>query len=68
VVRGDNLWTIARDHLAEARGRPAADLSDREIAAYWVTVVERNRARLRSRDPDLIYPGEVVELPPVPGR
>ncbi len=67
VVRGDNLWTIARTHLAEVRGRRAADLSDREIAAYWVTVVEANRGGLRSGDPDLIYPGEVVELPPVSG-
>jgi hypothetical protein len=68
VVRGDNLWTIARDHLAEARNRSAADLSDREIADYWVAVVKENQGRLRSRDADLIYPGEVVELPPVPGR
>jgi uncharacterized membrane protein YgcG len=67
VVRGDNLWAIARDRLAEVSGRRAAELSDREIAAYWATVVEANRGRLRSRDPDLIYPGEVVELPPVSG-
>jgi nucleoid-associated protein YgaU len=67
VVRGDNFWTIARTRLAEVRGRRAADLSDREIAVYWVTVVEANRGRLRSGDPDLIYPGEVVELPPVSG-
>jgi hypothetical protein len=63
VVRGDNLWTIARNHLAEVRNRPTAELSDREIAAYWVMVMKENRGRLRSRDPDLIYPGEVVELP-----
>jgi hypothetical protein len=67
-VEGDNLWTIARDHLAAVRNRSAADLSDREIGAYWVTVVEENEGRLRSGDPDLIYPGEEVTLPPVPGR
>jgi hypothetical protein len=67
VARGDSLWTIARDRLAEVRGRRAAELSDREVAAYWVTVVEANLGGLRSGDPDLIYPGEVVELPPVPG-
>jgi hypothetical protein len=33
VVRGDNLWTTAHDHLAEVCRR-AADLSDRDIAAY----------------------------------
>jgi hypothetical protein len=30
-------------------------------------VVEANQGGLRSGDPDLIYPGEVVELPRVPG-
>jgi nucleoid-associated protein YgaU len=65
VVPGDNLWTIARDHLAEIRGRRAAELSDREIAAYWLKVIKANRARLKSGDPDLIYPGERIGLPPV---
>jgi nucleoid-associated protein YgaU len=67
VVVGDNLWTIAKGHLAATRGRPAATLSDREVAAYWLKVVDANRQRLRSRDPDLIYPGEQVTLPPVAG-
>ena len=65
VVPGDNLWTIARDHLAEIRGRPAAELSDREIAVYWLKVIKANRARLKSGEPDLIYPGERTVLPPV---
>jgi len=65
VMPGDNLWTIARDHLAEVRGRPATELSDREIAAYWLKVIKANRARLRTGDPDLIYPGEQTVLPPV---
>jgi hypothetical protein len=66
VVRGDNLWTIARDHLAAVRNRSAADLSDREIGAYWVMVMRENEGRLRSGDPDLIFPGEEVKLPKVP--
>jgi nucleoid-associated protein YgaU len=65
VVPGDNLWTIARDHLAKVRGHRAAELSDREIAAYWLKVIKANRDRLRSGDPDLIYPGEQTVLPPV---
>jgi hypothetical protein len=65
VVQGDNLWTIARDHLAKVRGRPAGELSEREIARYWLDVVDANRASLRSGDPDLIFPGEIIKLPPV---
>jgi nucleoid-associated protein YgaU len=65
VVEGDNLWTIARDHLAEARSGGAGELTTREVAAYWLRVVEANAPNLRSGDPDLIYPGETIVLPPV---
>jgi nucleoid-associated protein YgaU len=64
VVPGDNLWTIARDHLAEVRGG-ADEPTLRKVAAYWLRVVEANRDRLVSGDPDLIYPGERIVLPPV---
>jgi nucleoid-associated protein YgaU len=65
VAPGDNLWTIARDRLAEVTGRPAAELGEREVARYWLQVVDANRATLRSGDPDLIFPGETIKLPPV---
>jgi hypothetical protein len=65
VAPGDNLWSIARTHLAEANGGSAGKLSNKAIAAYWVRVVETNQNRLRSGDPDLIYPGEKIELPPL---
>jgi hypothetical protein len=65
VVEGDNLWTIARDHLAGVTRRRAGDLSEREIARYWLDVVDANRASLRSGDPDVIFPGETIKLPPV---
>jgi LysM domain len=68
VVEGDNLWTIARDHLARATGRRAGDLTEREIARYWLDVVDANRSGLRSGDPDLIFPGEMIKLPPVDRR
>jgi nucleoid-associated protein YgaU len=67
VVRGDNLWVIARARLAQVRGRSEGELSNGEIAAYWVTVVEKNLGHLRSGNPDLIYPDEDIELPPVDG-
>jgi nucleoid-associated protein YgaU len=68
VALGDNLWTIARDRLAKVTRRPAAELGEREIARYWLDVVDANRASLRSGDPDLIFPGELIRLPPVTGR
>jgi nucleoid-associated protein YgaU len=56
VVEGDHLWKISAGHL-----RP--DAADHEIAPYWLEVIDVNTPNLRSGDPDLIYPGEVVELP-----
>jgi nucleoid-associated protein YgaU len=60
-VAGDNLWQIARAEVIRAGGadRPA----DAQIAPYWQRVVEANRSTLRSGDPSLIFPGEVVTLP-----
>ena len=65
VVGGDNLWRIAREHLTRQRQGGSGKPTNHEVAAYWMKVVEVNQDRLRSRDPDLIYPGERVTLPPV---
>jgi len=62
VRAGDNLWLIARETLVAAGHRRPTDI---EIAHYWRAVITENRATLRSRDPSLIYPGEIVTLPPV---
>jgi len=63
VVRpGDNLWLIAQ--RAVGSDRPG------EIAPYWRAVVAANAHRLRSHNPNLIYPGERIVLPrpaPPPG-
>jgi hypothetical protein len=63
VVPGDSLWSIAAAHLAAVAGR--VEPSDAEITRYWVEVCAVNRARLRSGNLDLIFPGEVVDLPPI---
>lgn len=64
IVRaGDNLWRIARSEVARVTGVDRPD--DRTVAGYWVQVVAANRATLRSGDPSLIYPGELVLLPVV---
>src|SRR6266508_2277264 len=54
VAPGDSLWTIAAN-------RTAGD----EVDAYWTRLVDANRDTLRSGNPNLIYPGEVLELPPL---
>ncbi len=54
VQRGDHLWKISARHLSG---------TDRPVAPYWREVVEVNTPSLRSGDPDLIYPGEIISLP-----
>jgi hypothetical protein len=63
VVAGDNLWTIAAAEVARTTGRSTSELTDREIASYWVELVTAARPGLRSGNPNLVYPGEVVPLP-----
>jgi nucleoid-associated protein YgaU len=60
VEKGDHLWKISARHL---EGRLARLPTAAEITPYWQDVVDANRDRLRSGDPDLIYPGETVMLP-----
>ena len=54
VAAGESLWTITAAHVAP----------DDDVAPYWERVVEANRATLRSGNPNLIYPGEAITLPP----
>jgi nucleoid-associated protein YgaU len=65
VSSGDNLWEISASHLAAASARARIEVPDGEIAPYWALVCETNRPTLQSGDPNLIFPGEVVRLPPV---
>jgi nucleoid-associated protein YgaU len=65
VVEGDNLWALSARHLAAATGRAVGDVPDTDVARYWVQVCDVNRARLQSGDPNLVYPGERIVLPPV---
>jgi len=61
VVRaGDSLWLIARASLTRIHGsRP----DDTDVARYWRAVIAANRSTLRSGNPSLIFPGEIVALP-----
>ena len=61
VVRpGDNMWLLAERHLHDLTGAPAGDAV---VAPYWLAVIAANKDRIRSGDPDLIFPGEVLVLP-----
>jgi hypothetical protein len=60
AVKGDHLWGLAEARMAKAMGR---DPLEHELAPYWRDVVDENRSRIRSGNPDLIFPGEVIVLP-----
>lgn len=64
LVKGDNLWSVAARQLAAATAREPTTVPDREVHAYWRALIAANREHLRSGDPDLVYPGERVTLPP----
>lgn len=61
VDDGDNLWIIADRQLRATTTEPTTSA----LASYWRQVIAANRSTLRSGDPNLIYPGEIVTLPPV---
>jgi nucleoid-associated protein YgaU len=61
VEAGDNLWIMSRRRLTAVLGRRP---TNQEIAPYWRQVISHNQPHLISGDPDLIYAGEVVEMPP----
>lgn len=63
VRPGDHLWSIAEQILRERSGR--AIVADHEIAPFWRQLIDANLPQLRSGDPDLIYPGEVLTIPEV---
>jgi hypothetical protein len=65
VAPGDNLWDLSASALAAGTGRERVAIGDDEIARYWRTVCDVNHDTLRSGNVDLIYPGEVVALPPI---
>ena len=64
VAKGDHFWAIAEETLAAAYGRP---VTDEEITPYWQEIVDANRDRLVTADPDLVHPGQTfdVVVPPL---
>ncbi len=63
VRPGDHLWALAAEVVGDSLGTAP---SDSDVARYWKSLMSANRDRLV--DPtnfDLIYPGQVLRLPPV---
>ncbi|MGH9164025.1 MAG: LysM peptidoglycan-binding domain-containing protein [Acidimicrobiales bacterium] len=64
VQPGQHFWSVAEQILARSWGRPPGD---GEIDPYWRTLVEANRSLLRDpTNPDLLFPGQVLTVPPPP--
>lgn len=64
VAPGDSFWSIAVELLGDALGRAP---TDGEVAPYWRQLVEVNRSRLATGDPDLLFPGQVLTVPDLHG-
>lgn len=64
VAPGEHLWAIAADALAAQRGVAPSELADEAIAEHWRAMIEANAGRFRSGDPDIVFPGEQLRLPP----
>jgi nucleoid-associated protein YgaU len=56
VRPGDCLWSIAESVTAQTG-------HSRQVASYWARLVEANRDVVA--DPDLIFAGQVLVLPPL---
>ena len=64
VARGEHLWAIAEAALISAWDEAP---SDGQVHDYWTRLIEENRSRLPDPgNPDLIYPGLELDLPPLP--
>jgi len=60
VSEGDHLWKIAIRTLRDQ----GYDADPDAVVAYWRLLIETNRGVLNG-NPDLIYPGTILALPPV---
>ena len=64
VRPGDHFWSVAERTLAAAWNRAP---SDAETGPYWRDLVAANRPVLKDRDnPDLLFPGQLLTVPPPP--
>jgi hypothetical protein len=63
VEPGQSFWSIAEATESRLLGRSP---TTREVALYWVALVDANASRLvRQGDPNLVYVGQSILLPPM---
>ncbi|MGH9030548.1 MAG: BTAD domain-containing putative transcriptional regulator [Acidimicrobiia bacterium] len=61
VERGDHLWSIAEESLADDLGR---EPTDAEVVPRWQQIIEANRADLADpANPSLVYAGQSIAIP-----
>ena len=64
IRAGDHLWHVARITLLDRTGSTP---SDDDVSAYLAVLIETNRERLLvPSNPDLVFAGQVIALPPAP--
>lgn len=62
VQAGDSFWRIAARQVDAVR----LDASVRDVAVYWLTLIEANfDVLVDAGNPDLLHVGQVLALPPV---
>ena len=62
VKSGDNLWDISTGVLTSASGHPP---TIQQVATYTTALIAANKSQINN--PNLIYPGQSLVLPPPPG-
>jgi nucleoid-associated protein YgaU len=64
VRPGESFWSIASSTMTSALHHPPKVV---ELTPYWERLIAVNRAKLADpANPDLLYPGQVLDLPPTP--
>jgi nucleoid-associated protein YgaU len=64
VSTGESFWSIAESHVIATD--PLAD--DASVTRYWKVLINTNRHVMPVHDnPDLLFPGTVLRLPPYSG-
>ena len=63
VQPGDSMWSVTVAYLSHLHGEQPAAAG---ITRVWREVIDLNRDRIRSGNPDVIFPGEELLLPRYP--